>query len=403
MTFRQDWQPGMIGHPQVHNQIAARLNRVLYATDYASLHHAVDAAKTRGGIVYIPPGTVCTIDEPLVLPRTGYAPEGFVQLVGAGAYTSVIKGSAAFPAGRALIEWEPVKARALAQRISGLSLALPDVDGVMAIHYQPTAKGTFADQNAERLYLALEHLYITAHNDYHERLIYLEGAINRSIFNYIEGAPALGDGTYATLLLETDFDLPAPSDIANDMVGLMFSRMSHLYPMTRRGGKCRLFKGRMNGGYLGNSWCNGGGEDPGYELINTIKTVIEDTGTEGFAEKPQYRFENCHFLDGRAINIGTPNGDIVGNGLELIGCTDCRFDGRYVYAGNPAFSTQGQGGAKVTVIDADSARNVFTRWGVRAVDGDGEAELEIAAPESAGNRIEWVDVRTGATGTLTGA
>lgn len=400
--FKANWRDGEPGHPSVHNDIARRLNRVIYASDFPSLQAAVDVAarqSTFGGAVVLSPG-VCTLDAPVILPRSGLTPAGVVHLVGMGRYTTLIAGSPSFPKDRALIEWQPVAAPAQEQCITNLSFKLPNVAGVRAIHWKPTAKATFEEQNAERLSIQLENIHIGAHNDYHTELIYLEGAVNRSSFRNISGDPAIGSGTYTTTLLKTDTDLPNTDwGLDGDMSGLMFCRVEHIFPMVRRGGKSRAFDGRMNGGVFESSFADHAGDGPCYRFVNSIKTLLRDLGTEGRYEQVQYEFTNCRWLTGQSLNMGGPDAVIDSMiGVRLSGCSDCTFDSRIHHMANPLWSERG---GKLVVIDATSKRNIFTRWGVKTGAGGVAAELQIDAPRSAGNRIEYIDVTNDTAGIFT--
>jgi hypothetical protein len=116
-----------------------------------------------------------------------------------------------------------------------------------------------------------------------------------------------------------------------------------------------------------------------------------------------YRFTDCKFNVVRATGLGWSHdqGAGVGNGLELIRCSDNRFSDRATGVGNPTYSSVA--GDRLVVIDVDSRRNIFSNWGVIASGGDVDAEFQIDADIAYGNRIEYVDTVSNTTGVLTGS
>lgn len=386
-------------HRADHEQMWTHFNASINAADYSTLQAAIDAAETQvsnGGVVYIPPGTY-TIDAPLILPRTGSSPTGAVHLIGAGRYQTIIAGSGSFPTDRALIEWDAVASRAWEQKISGIGFSLPSTANVRAIHFEVTDNTSWSAVNDERFQLDLEDIYITCHNDYHPVLIKIEGICNYSSIRRIYGDPVLGSGTYDTLLLQADYDFDGTPPNYADAPGFYHCDLSHLYGMVRRGGQCATFEGRLFRSRMTDCFANGGKDLPNFNFINSLNSVLENLSTEGQGEKPQMRFDTCEFMDGRNFGFGTPNaiGDSgVGNGVELIGCEDCRFDGRIAVSGNPAFSASG---VYLVAIDSDCKRNTFTRWGVRPGVGGVAGEFSIAGTA---NTIGYIDVLNDVTGTL---
>lgn len=401
--FKETWAAYQTGHPEAHNQIAHRLNANVYACDYLTLQDAVDAAKAqsngRGGTVHLPPGFT-DLDTPLILPRSGLDLANLVHLEGAGRGVSVIRGTASFPANRALIEWEATPARSWGQRIAHLGFQLPNVAGVKAIHYKLTDASTYNAINIERAQIDLIDLYISAHNDYHDTLIKLEGIIQAATISGLYGDPVLGNGTYDTLLLAVDSTIngAAPAE-DNDGPGLFACTLNQLFSMIIHGGLSSVFSGRLNRSRLGDSFSNGGKFRPSYAFINSVASTIENVSTEGQGEQPIFKFDHCAFMDGRNIGIGTPdtvNGGSVGNGLELIASHDCRFDNRWNMGGKPSFSSKG---VKVVTIDADSKRNSFTRWGIRS-SGIPANEFSILGDSS--NTIQYIDFNDNSSGVIKG-
>lgn len=396
-----DYALGQLGALAFFNNIRQRLRSVFYGSDYASLQSAIDATKTQtnnGGVLNISPGRHM-INEPLIIPRTGATPQNVVHLIGAGRYQTTIYGSDDFPAGRALIEWEDVPARAWEQRIQGIGFELPNVPDVKAIHYRLTDNSSFSAIDAERAQISLENLYIIANNDYHPVLIKIEGINIGATIRQIEGDPQQGNNaTYDTLLLEVDSTYPGFTQ-GGDSPGLFSCDISQLYGSARRGGYSSVFRGRLCRSRMADCFGNGGKNDPSFTFVNSISSTLENLSTEGQGEKPQFLFDRCEFMDVRNFGVGTPDavGDGgIGNGIELIGCNDNQFDNRWADGSKPSFSARG---VRVISVDADSRRNRFTRVGIRSA-GIPADEFSIAGGVS--NEVHYFDFQTNSGGVITG-
>jgi hypothetical protein len=405
---------GDSGHILEHDAIATRLMASVNVKDYGAkgdgatddttaIQNAINAAKVqaqnRGGTVYFPPGDYL-ISAPLVLPRTGGTPVNVVHLEGAGRWQSSIHGMGSFPTNRALIEWSASASRAWEQSIKGLTLWLPFVANTRAIHFKLTNNTTYAAMDAERYQLDLEDIFILSHNDYHPVCILLEGICNYCSFRRIFNDPGLGSGTYDTLLMQTDYQINgAPPISGSDGPGLFNVDLAQLYSEVRRGGLARVFDGRMVQCHVYTCFGTGAKHGSSFAFRNSVMTHMDGLFTEGQGEKPIYLFDHCAFMEFYNIGIGTPDavgGNGVGNGMELVDCTDCKFDGRWNDANKPAFSPQG---VKVITIDAASKRNIFTRIGIRS-DGTPAHEFSILGDSS--NSIAYYDFQTATGGTITG-
>jgi hypothetical protein len=184
-----------------------KLDKFIDVTDFPSLQDAVNAAAESsllGGTVFIPPSVDVNISQPVILPRTDLTPTNVVKIVGGDRYTSRIVGTRDFPASRALIEWEQEPKRTWEQKIANLTLDLPDVNGVKAIHYQHIGERTDDDYSAERFQIDLENLLIKGSNSHHEVLIDLEASVFFSKFHYIIGDTNPGSAPiHDTILLRT--------------------------------------------------------------------------------------------------------------------------------------------------------------------------------------------------------
>lgn len=377
------------------------LNEFIDVTDYPSLQDAVHAAvesSPLGGTVFIPPGVDVMISQPVVLPRTDFNPINVVKIIGGDKYTSRIVGTADFPSGRALIEWEKVRKRTWEQKIANLTLELPEVSDVEAIHYHHTGQKTFDDYKDERLQIDLENLLIKGSNSHHKVLIDLEASVFFSRFHNIIGDNKQGDAPdHDTILLKTDTQHRGENGEVplGDTPGISFSSLENLHSPIRRGGYAQVFKGRLVRSSFSDSFCNGGRQNPSFEFINCQASYLNNLGTEGLGEKPIVKMIACVFMQVDQLGLGTPNeadGSGIGNGLELFACNDCTFDTRIALPGQRAFSDLG---VKVVVIDKYSQRNKFVNWGFRAANGDIAEEVQIRAPQEHGNIIRGVDVRTG--------
>lgn len=375
---------------------------MIKVTDFPTPQAAIDTAKLLGGgrgcPVLFPNGTYA-LTAPLIVPRTGASPLNVVHIEGEGRYTTILTAGAGFPANRALIEWQATPERAWEQRISNIGFVLPNVAGVKAIHYKVTNNTSWTAVNTERLQLDLEDIYIAANNDYHEVLIRLEGIVNDSSLRRIFGDPALGNGTYDTLLLQVDKDFNGTLPGNADAPGLWMCDVSQLRGMIRRGGQCAVFEGRMHRSTMSTCFGNGGKNRPNFAFYNSYNSDLVNLATEGQGEKPQYLFNNCHKIRARVIGIGTPNAigaSGIGNGLELVNSHGCKFEGRDASAGQPAFSGLG---VKVVTVDAASRRNTFVDWDVRS---GGTPADEFTVQGGCTNTVSYYDYQTDTSGVITG-
>jgi hypothetical protein len=255
-----------------------------------------------------------------------------VKIVGGDKYTSRIVGTADFPSGRALIEWEKVRKLTWEQKIANLTLELPDVSDVKAIHYHHTGQRTFDDYRNERLQIDLKDLLIKGSNSHHKVLIHLEASVFFSQFHNIIGDNKQGDRPdHDTVLLKTDFKHSSDNGEVplGDTPGISFSSLTNLHSPIRRGGYAQVFRGRLVRCSFSDSFSNGGRQNPSFEFINCQASHLKNLGTEGLGEKPIIKMTNSIFMQVDQLGLGTPNdvdGSGVGNGLELHTCRDCTFD-----------------------------------------------------------------------------
>jgi hypothetical protein len=374
-------------HRAHHTTLHARHNTQVWAHEYASLQHAVDAAVTRGGVVYIPPQGV-TIDTPLTLPRGDSDGGGGVWLVGVGRQPH-ISGAATFPKDRALIEWPAATGHVWNQRIENVTLALPNVPGVKAVHYPLSDNSTWDAMQVQRLQIVMRDVHILCHNDYHETLLDFEGCVWYSELTNIIGNPIWGNNTYDTLLLKAGRDLWDVARLIPDAPGLFNCTLHNLYSTWLRGGRSRMFEGRIHFTTWHNAFCDGGSTGPGYHFIGAAQSQLVNLGTEGREDKPaNWLFEDCASMSIVNAGIGVSynfKGTGFGHGMELRNCRDMHFDGRLTGTHNAVYSLQSEG-KRLLYVDAKCKRCTFDRWQVKGqVITD---EIEIAGDDS--NRVEYV-------------
>lgn len=390
MSKLADVSLGQADHPGVHNTERNHINARRTALPGDDIQAMIDQLMSEGGgTLYLAAGTHTT--PPLVLPRNPSTSDiSSVKLKGEGYDTLLIGDAQSFESGDALISWQVATARAFQQSVCDMTLQLPNADGVKAIHYLPTSKADYNAHNAERLQIHLENLRIIGSNQYHPVFIHLEGTINRSIIRNIEGDPGQNEAKYETLLIQTDTAITG--DKGDDWIGFQFSTLERLWSMTVRGGYARLFEGRLNASILRHAFCNGGTE-PCFKIVNSCQSIIEGLATEGQSEQPaQYIFDGCEFLTMRDIGIGDPSQigeEGYGDGMQLNGCTDCTLDGRRTASGKQVYSTGTGNTKKLLVLDADSHRNKFTRFGVRVGEGGLAAEIEDNGQDNVIEAIEF--------------
>lgn len=289
------------------------------ATNDAAFAAAVGAAKvagdvTLGAVVLIPPGE-WFIATPIVLPRTGATPTNVVHLIGEHIRTATIRGSnTAFPANRALIEWEAVSSRAWHQRIARLKLTLPNVAGTMAIHHKKNSVGvTLTDYTTEWLQLDLEDLDIETNNTFHQAAIKLEIGNRFAVMENVFHDPAQGtDPTFDTLLFDVAFQVGATNPtVGNDSVGLGQCVIRNVTTGLRRGGFARMLKGRIHSSVWDGSFAQGPGvENPvpaNMDLLNCSQSALRNTRFEGYSDNPQIRLTRGHYVTIDDYGLGTPN------------------------------------------------------------------------------------------------
>jgi len=373
----------------VGNGVKDDYNAIMQAVNYAKLLGAGDIkdpfapSEKFGAVLYFPPGEYM-ISKPIVLPRSGARAGFVVHLVGDNPVSSIITGMPSFPPSRALIEWEAVAKRTMHQRISNLALMCPPVDNTMAIWYKPVATD-MAKQFEEYLSECnFTNLVLGGTNDYQRYLMKIDGLLRYSNIEFIRASLSRGQtAKYNTILIYAEPNMQG-GYIFDEQVGISSTTMKNIEGGSPRGGYCTTLWGRFHESSLDMIGAGGGSKDstPSFNFINSGGCLISNLTTEGLQEMPQMRFENCMFMTVTNINLGSPDGTGVGDGIYLIGCEDCTFQHR---KGNP-WSNFTTSNSKAIKIDARSKRNRFLNFQV-----GGPNEIQIDAPADSYNFVQAYD------------
>lgn len=367
--------------------------------DTTAIQTAINAASGRGagelgGVVYFPSGTYL-ISSPLILPRTGDG-TGAVHLVGESSRWAMIKGSSAFPTGRALIEWEAVAARAWNQRIAHLRFFQPDVAQVRAVHYDMVNVSTLdANINNERLQIVMEDVSVRSNNDYHDATFVFEGSVWYSRFNRVIGEPNYGaDATksvYDTTLFQ--FDSALNSGVTNpvsagDFVGLSYSPITNCHSMLRRGGNSRLVQGRLYNVTIEECWADGGRFGPALDIINSVNVRLTRVATEGKSQAASFRFTNCQYVTLDDFGVGFPRSLYPAWAASTAYALDARVTSPSVTNTGTLATTTGY--FKVTVAGTSGTAEPAWPAAVGGTVVDGTVTWERVG-EAVGNGVEVID------------
>lgn len=354
-------------------------------------------ASAGGGALLLEDKTYTT--PPLILPRTPV-----VRLIGLPG--AVIKGDAAsFEAGDALVSWAAGAGHVWHQHIEGITLEMPDVAETKAIHYALTDATTWAEMVTQRLQLILRDVQVLCRNDYHAVLVDLEGCMWYGEITNLIGNPAWGDNTYDTLLLRTGTGYPLPNDAdymayIPDAPGLFACQLRNLHSTWLRGGRSRMFEGRLNLCHWYGGFCDGGSTGPSYWFKDSLASNLIGLACEGREEKPaMWLFENCANMQMQNCSHGAPlnfKTGTFGNGVELRNCRDMQWSGKLASGATAIYSVQSEG-KKALVLDEDCRRCTFTNWNIRAVDVVNEMDIQ-----GTNNRVDYVRLHSSVeeSGTL---
>lgn len=352
----------------------------------------------QGGKVHIPSGCY-VLNEPVILPRSGLYDGSAVGLVGEMMTSSVLVGSESFPANRGMIEWEAVASRAYYQLLEELTFILPrTVVGVNAVKFTPVDRSTTALIFKEAMHgLCMRRIEVDASNTVNAHAIKFDGYVRHSQFDVIRANFARGaTPTYNTVLLQFPEDIGTDSSIYGESNGVAYSTFTSLLGMGEQGGGGALLRGRLYECVLQQLLCGNGtlNSEPSIALINSLANRICQINVEGGnAQLPgQLYLKNSDGNTITEIGMGAPNPGVASVGIFLENSDDNHFEGRYTDPSTPAFSLWS---GKFLKIDANSRRNTLRRMYLNA---DVSTEVEVLAPASAMNCIEYIYPSSGVKG-----
>ena len=403
------------GTGAVGRTVYARLNDTVNVKDFGAtgdgvtddttaIQAAIDAAALLGssGIlgttVYLPEGNYL-ISAPLVLPRSGSSATTSVWINGANYRTTALSGSVGFPTNRGMIEWDTNAVSNWHQSIQNLRFNFPTVAGVRAIKFALNGANNETTVRAQRTQIELNNLHLIAHNDYHPYMLEFQGSLWYSTLTHVYGDPSLGSATYDTCVLKLDYQYDNGSGtqvdppVTGDFPGLAYSTVNQMFGTLRRGGNSRVIEGRCVQSNLSGLFGFGGTIGPVYDLYNCALSSFSLLGTEGQNESIAIRMTNCVGNTFREWSLGTPDGTGQ-TGLALVGSTDNVFDNRSTGSASPVWSTAIS--AQVVTLDANSKRNVFTRFRARVpVSGTLATEITDTGGAANFNQFTGIDPNTG--------
>jgi hypothetical protein len=345
----------------------------------------------RGGIVYAPSGQA-VINRSLIMPRSGNFDGASVYIEGESTSSSAIAATSTFPAGRAMIEWEDSAQRVYWQGISNIAFRLPNILDTKAVWFRKSSAciaggSTSALIFAEYLHgMTMRNVTVEATNTHHKNAIQFDGYVRVSKFDTLTSNVGLGDNaTYNTVFLQFASDYGTSATVLGESNGCAYSEINNIWGMGQRGGSGVLVKGRFLQS-TGRNWTNGNGTldvTPAFEINNSFIFSLENTGSEGRGEQPQYLINNCFGVNLKNIGLGAP--DVDGCvGIKFQKCESCTLVGRYAPIGSPSFSSRG---GKAVIIDADCVNVKVSEFYITSTYLN---ELQILAPASANNSVSWV-------------
>lgn len=368
----------------------------------AAIQAAIDAAASqesqsgstakKGGVVFLPVGRY-RLDSPIVLPRAEQSTHPrSVWLIGASKHSTVLVGSGSgWSSGDACIEWAATAFRSWDNRIANMTIIAPDVVGTHAVYFAPTLTSTWAQINAERFNLVMENVELEGSNQYHSALVRIAGMATHCRFINVWGDPTTGTRAYDTMLFhfdETPLATSGENNIGDDS-GCTWGTFQNIWVTPQRGGYCGFFKGRISHSFVGVVEVGVGNySDPVLDVNNSVGTVFANLMTEGRGEQPQIKLTDSRYLTFHNLYLGHPNdeGGGVGNGIEFIGCTDCKIDGRVGDDSNMvAFKDNS---VKMVTLDANSSRN-YLRMAARVATS--QSITDEYTDSGTDNLIELID------------
>ena len=343
----------------------------------SNLQREVD--NNHGATVRLGAGTF-TVDQPIILPRTGPYPDSAVKIIGDGPESTRIQGSADFPPGRGIFEWatpttDSISNRMVGQKIANLTIALPfGVDKVRAVKHTPfNALGSTVACMNEWMQIDVSDVTVECTNAFNDVLFDFPNGFRFSRFHRVTSDPWLGVPSapvkYDTLLIQVGSSYPnGPTFPGEDSIGVGFSHLSMLNRHQNRGGWCQTFSGRAYSTTFEQCIDNGGRYGTGavaFHFINSSQLTLFNLACEGQGSC-FLKFENCDSVDAWQMTGGVPP---QGQGpyqdsIILINCRDVRIHSHLGVPGANPFSSLG---IHAATMDAACRDCVFDGFNVRAM------------------------------------
>lgn len=323
-----------------------------------------------GGLVLLPPG-VYKINRPIVIPRSSNVPGYSIKFEGINEVSCIIEGTNSFPSGRALIEWEQILLRTYSQSIRNLTFSPPNVEGVKCIYYKLMDRSSAETMFKEHMtYPTIENIVCEGNNGFHDVSIDFEGLIRSGTFKNIKSNYTRGSEKYSTILIRAEKSMSegyGSGSVFYENAGIGFSTFERIDGGSIRGGWCTVFEGRlMNCDWLMGMAGNGAlpsNNVPSFNFVNCGNVSLKRFYTEGRAERPQIRFENCEFVELNGLWLGFGDyKDNPSNGIEFINSKDCTVKNRAKHPRAPSF---GEYGGKVIIMDGNSKRNKILNFQIK--------------------------------------
>lgn len=323
---------------------------------------ANDAASIRGylsemrghGVFRLPrPHVAWSFAEPVIVPRG-------VQIVGDsdGMFSTLVQGLPSFPPGRDLFEFE-TGGQTYGNRIANMTLRPAPVPGCGAISYRPVNENS----TAERWQGELENLRFQGTNTHNPYCVYIAGNVHSSRFSNLWGDPGRYEATHDTVLLKFSDGTDAPIDAG----GLYASTIDRLNCTSVRGGFCAALRGKLVATHARAITVGLGTRGTPYlDLRNCQAATVSNVMIEGGGGRPMIRLEACRdfeltgFMLGRPVSQD-PRVTEMGNGIEMIGCSNATVRGGTRWTSNASWShlnypAEPALALKVVTLDEDCER-----------------------------------------------
>lgn len=287
------------------------------------------------GRLHLPrPSVAYAFKEPVIVP------EG-IEIVGDGMFSTEIRGTADFPPDRCLFEFE-TGGTTIGNRISDMTIRPAPVDGCGAISYTPVDSA----DTGERWHGILKNLRFHGSNQYNPFYISLVANVHGARFINLWGDPSLtvasgvGSPTYDTVLLK----LGDGTDEGLDVAGGYSCVIEGLTCTPVRGGFCAAIRGSLTASSVRCiSIGKGTAGTPYIDLRNSSGTTFDNVLIEGGGGRPMIRLEAARHCEIRGLMLGNPSRNsptvsTLGNGIEMIDCSDTDVYGAARWTGTPSWS-----------------------------------------------------------------